>query len=74
MEGVDYLGVVYTMDHDVVPGPCKICDWLLNSLWDHFDLHQEKKCQSDHGVWGPQKTHVEAYNIHWNDPTVFAVG
>ena len=32
--------VVYTMDHEVVPWPCKICDWLLNSSWDHFGLHQ----------------------------------
>ena len=33
-------GVVYTMVHEVVPRPCKICDWLLNSPWDHFALHQ----------------------------------
>ena len=33
------LGVVDTMDHEVVPRPCKICDWLLNSSWDHFGLH-----------------------------------
>ena len=33
-------GVVYIMDHEVVPRPCKICDWLLNSSWDHFGLHQ----------------------------------
>ena len=25
-----YLRVVYTMDHEVIPRPCKICDWLLN--------------------------------------------
>jgi hypothetical protein len=30
------------MDHEVVLRPCKICDWLLNSTWDHFSLHQGK--------------------------------
>ena len=35
-------GVVYTMDHEVVPSPCKICDWLLNSTCNHFSLHQGK--------------------------------
>jgi hypothetical protein len=39
-----------TMDREVAPRPCKICDWLLNSSWDHFGLHQGKQCQSDHGV------------------------
>jgi hypothetical protein len=34
-------GFVYTMDHDVVPRFCNICDWLLNLSWDHFSLHQE---------------------------------
>jgi hypothetical protein len=33
-------GVVYIMDHEVVPRPCKICDWLLNSSRDHFGLQQ----------------------------------
>ena len=28
------------MDHEVVPRPYKICDWLLNSSRDHFGLHQ----------------------------------
>ena len=37
-----YKGVVYTMDHEVVPRPGKICDWLLNSSQDHFSLHQGK--------------------------------
>jgi hypothetical protein len=52
------LGVVYTMDHEVVPRPCKICDWLLNSSWDHFDLDQGKK----------------TYIIHWIGPTGFGMG
>ena len=30
------------MDHEVVPRPCKIYDWLLNSFQDDFGLHQEK--------------------------------
>ena len=30
------------MDHEVVPRPCKIRDWLLNSFQDHFSLHQGK--------------------------------
>ena len=34
------LGVVYIMDHEVVPRPCEICDWLLNSSQDHFGLQQ----------------------------------
>ena len=36
------VGVVYTMDHEVIPRSCKICNWLLNSFQDHFGLHQEK--------------------------------
>ena len=44
------LGVVYIMDHEVVPRPCEICDWLLNSSQDHFGLQQFFFCQSDHGV------------------------
>ena len=31
-----------TMDHEVVPRPCKICDWLLNSSRDHVGLHLGK--------------------------------
>ena len=34
------------MDHEVVPRPCKICDWLLNSYEDHFILHQEKNVRA----------------------------
>ena len=26
-----------------VPRPCKICDWQLNSSWDHFGLQQGKR-------------------------------
>ena len=35
--------LVYTMDHEVIPRPCKIWDWLLNVSWDHFGLHQGEK-------------------------------
>ena len=38
-----YLGVVYTMDHEVFLCSSEICDWPLNSFWDHFSLHQEKQ-------------------------------
>ena len=63
------------MDREVVPRPCKICDWLLNSSWDHFSLHQgkEKKCESDHIVRGLQMTYFKAYIINWHGPTGFAV-
>ena len=35
-------GVVYILDREVVPYSSKICDWSLNSSWDHFGLHQGK--------------------------------
>ena len=57
------------MDHVVTPRPCKIRDWMLNVSWDHFGLHQGKKCQSDHEVWGPHKTYCKAYIIYWHGPT-----
>ena len=61
------------MDHEVVPRPYKLCDWLLNSSHDHFGLHQGKICQSDHGVRGPPKTYSKAYIIHWHGPMGFVV-
>ena len=48
------LGVVYTMDREVVWRPCKTRDWSFNSSQDYFGLHKGKKCQSDHEVRGPQ--------------------
>jgi hypothetical protein len=48
------LGAVHTMDHEVIPWPCKICDWLLNSSQDHFNLHQEKKMPEWSWVRGSQ--------------------
>ena len=62
------------MDHEVLPRSCKICDWLLTSSHNHFGLHQGKKCQSDHGVQGPAKTHFKAYTIHRHGPTQFCDG
>ena len=35
-----HLLIVYIVDHEFVPRPCKICDWLLNSSRDHSGLHQ----------------------------------
>jgi hypothetical protein len=49
------LRALSPVDHEVVPKPCKICDWMLNSSHYHFGLTpREKKCQSDHGFRGPQ--------------------
>jgi hypothetical protein len=31
------------MDHEGIPCSSKVCDWLLNSFWDHFGLYQGKK-------------------------------
>ena len=42
------LGVVYIMEHEIIPCSSKICDWPLNSSRDHFSLHQEKEGKSDH--------------------------
>ena len=30
------------MHHEVVPRPCKICDWVLNLSRYHYGLHQGK--------------------------------
>jgi hypothetical protein len=37
-------------------------------------VYTREKCQSDHGVRGPQKTYFKVYIIHWYDPTCFGVG
>ena len=45
-----WLGVVYTMDHEVVWRPCKICNWLLSS--SHHKRHNPSyfttTCHSKH--------------------------
>ena len=51
------------MNHEVIPCSPKICDWPLNSSWDHFGLHQGKKCQSDHEAQGPQKVYFQSIII-----------
>ena len=33
---------VYIMDHEVVLGLYKICEWLLEFSQDHFGLHYGK--------------------------------
>jgi hypothetical protein len=63
-KSMSHLGVVYIMDHEVVMRPSKIYDWLLNLSQDHFSLQQGKKCQSDHGIQGPQKADFKACIIH----------
>ena len=67
MESEPTYGVVYTMDHEVVPRLCKISDWFLNLSQYHFQFTSRKKCQSDYGVQGvqgPQNTYFKAYIIH----------
>ena len=51
-----FLGVVHTMDHEVVPRPWNICEWLLNSSRDHFGLHQGKNYRVTMGFKIPKKT------------------
>ena len=67
-------GVVYTMDHGIVPRPCKLCDWLLNSSWDHFGLHQEFFFKVNMKFEVPKTCILNAYIIHRHGPTAFAVG
>ena len=71
---------VYSMDHEVVPRSCRICEWILSSSRDHFGLQQGTYfiiffCQSDRGVQALQKTYFELwYVVHWNGPIGFALG
>ena len=67
------LGVVYTMDHEVVPRPYKICDWMLNSSQDHFGLREGNNV-SDHGVRGLHNTYFKGlhYPLTWS--TMFCGG
>ena len=43
------------MDHEVVPRPCKIYDWLLNSSRDDFSLHQGKNVRVTMEFGVPQR-------------------
>jgi hypothetical protein len=51
------------MDHEVIPRPCKICDWLLNSSRDHFGVHQGKNIKVTMEFEVP-KTHI--YGLHYS--------
>ena len=44
-----------------------MCGWMVNSSGTTSVYTKGKKCKSDHGVRGPQKTCFEAYNIHVHD-------
>ena len=53
----------------------------LSNLWLVVELvpgrlwfTPRQKCQSDHGLWGPQKTYFKACIIRWLAPMDFAVG
>jgi hypothetical protein len=46
-----HSGAVYTMDHEVGPGLCKVAYWLLKLSRDNFGLHQEKNGKG-HGGQG----------------------
>ena len=67
------LGVVYIMDHDVVPRPYKICGWLLNSSWNHFIVHQGKnvrwpwnlRFQKRHVLRPSLSTNMIQYGLQW---------
>ena len=45
--------LVYTIDHEVVPRACKICDWLLKLVPGPLRFTPRNECQGDHGVRGP---------------------
>ena len=49
-----------------------LASWVQKSLEPWFTPRE--KCQSDHGVRGPQKTYFKAYTIHWHGPMGFVVG
>ena len=52
---MNYLLVVYTVDHEVVPKPCKIYDWMSNLSWDDFGLHQGKKVRATMEFEAPKR-------------------
>ena len=52
------LGLVYTMDQEVIPGRCKSIDWLLNSSWDLFGLHQGKNGRVTMEVEVPERNNL----------------
>lgn len=68
------LRVVYTMDCEVVPRPCEICDWLLNSSLGALRFPPRTKTIEWPWSLRFQKTSFEAYVIHGHDPLGFDVG
>ena len=58
------LRVVYNMDYEVVPMSCNIFDLLLNSTWDHFDLHQGKNVKVIMEFEVPKGLH---YPLTWSN-------
>ena len=63
VEGFKKLGLVYTMDHEVIPRPCKISDGLLNLSRDHFGLYQGKHVGMTKSSRSLKK-YFRAYVIH----------
>jgi hypothetical protein len=61
------------MDHEIIPRLCKICDWLLNSSWDHFGSHQGENARVTVEFKVP-KRHIVDLHYPLNGPTSFAVG
>ena len=60
-----FFGVVYTMDHEVIPRPSKQCDWTLKSSKDDLGLHQGKN--------GRVITEVEVHKLFFFKPTLSTV-
>ena len=47
------------------PHACKfVIGWTHPGMTSVYTKENKIKCQSDHGVWGPQKTNFKAYIIH----------
>jgi hypothetical protein len=67
-------GVVYVMDHEVIPCYPKVCDWPLNLSSGHFSLYQGQKiCKRDSLSKDLQKAYFQAYIIQCHGSTCFAV-
>jgi hypothetical protein len=62
------------MDHEIVPRPCKLCDWLLNSYKDHFGLHQGKNVRVTMEFEVSKRRILRPMFIYSHGPMGFAVG
>ena len=67
-------GVVYTMDPWSRPKALWNMWLVVERVLGPLPFMLRKKCQSDHGVRGPQKTYFKAFIIHWHGPMGFAMG